>query len=150
VTALAGKAGVTVVKVRSSRMLLATGFARRFFETFERHRTSVDVVATSEVSMSATVDDATRLEAIVSDLRALGDVAVERQRGIVALVGVALGDDVGAMARALAALDGLRVHMVSLSATKINLTVIVDGDQVPDAMRRLHVAFFGTRAAVTA
>lgn len=148
VTAMAGKGGVTIVKVRTSRMLFAHGFARRVFEVFERHRTAVDVVATSEVSISVTIDDATRLEQIVSDLRELGDVAVERQRGIVSLVGTGLADDAGAMATALGALDGLRVHMLSLSATGINLTILVDGDQVAPAMRRLHAAFFG--AAVPA
>lgn len=144
VTALAGKAGVTIVKVRTGRMLFALGFARRVFEVFERHRTAVDVVATSEVSISVTIDDATRLDAIVSDLRELGDVAVERQRGIVSLVGTGLADDAGAMATALGALEGLRVHMLSLSATGINLTILVDGDQVTPALRRLHGAFFGT------
>lgn len=148
VTAMAGKGGVTIVKVRTSRMLLAHGFARRVFEVFERQRTAVDVVATSEVSISVTIDDASRLEAIVSDLRELGDVSVERQRGIVSLVGTGLADDAGAMATALGALDGLRVHMLSLSATGINLTILVDGDQVAPAMRRLHAAFFG--ATVTA
>ncbi|MFN9215184.1 MAG: aspartate kinase [Gemmatimonadota bacterium] len=144
VTALAGKAGVTIVKVRTGRMLFALGFARRVFEVFERHRTAVDVVATSEVSISVTIDDATRLDAIVSDLRELGDVAVARQRGIVSLVGTGLADDAGAMATALGALEGLRVHMLSLSATGINLTILVDGDQVTPALRRLHGAFFGT------
>lgn len=148
VTALAGKSGVTIVKVRSSRMLLAHGFARRIFEAFERHRTSIDVVATSEVSVSVTLDDASRLEAIVSELRELGDVSVERHRGIVSLVGTGLADDAAAMATALGALAGLRVHMLSLSATGINLTILVDGDQVHHAMRRLHAAFFG--AAVPA
>ncbi|MCU0622882.1 MAG: aspartate kinase [Gemmatimonadaceae bacterium] len=148
VTAMAGKGGVTIVKVRTSRMLFAHGFARRVFEVFERHRTAVDVVATSEVSISVTIDDASRLEAIISDLRELGDVAIERQRGIVSLVGTGLSDDAGAMATALGALDGLRVHMLSLSATGINLTILVDDEQVAPAMRRLHAAFFG--ATVTA
>lgn len=150
VTALAGKAGVTVVKVRANGMLLAPGFARRIFEAFERHRTSVDVVATSEVSVSVTVDDATRLEAIVSDLRALGDVGIERDRGIVALVGTGLADDPAAMATALGALAGVRLHMVSLSATGINLTLVIDGPLVPEAMRRLHAAFFGAAGGDTA
>lgn len=147
VTALAGKSGVTVVKVRASRMLLAHGFARRFFECFERHKTSVDVVATSEVSVSVTVDQTERLEAIVSDLRELGDVSVAHKRGIVSLVGTGLADDAVAMATALGALAGLRVHMLSLSATGINLTILVDGEQVPHAMRRLHSAFFGATAS---
>ena len=147
VTAIAGKTDVTVVKVRSSRMLLAPGTLRRIFEIFERHRTSVDVVATSEVSVSVTIDDASQLEALLGDLQVLGDVSVERQRGIIALVGGGLSDNSTAMAKALAALDGTRVHMMSVSASGINLTLIVDGDQVAPCTRRLHDAFFGRQLA---
>lgn len=142
VTAIAGKEGVTVVRVRSPRMLLAHGFLARIFEIFDRHRTSVDVVATSEVSVSLTIDDARNLESLVVDLSQLGDVSVERNRGIVALVGAGLAADSEAMARALGALKGTRVHMLSLSASGINLTMLVDADQVPAAMRQLHEAFF--------
>ena len=146
VTAIAGKEGVTVVKVRSPRMLLAHGFLARIFEIFDRHRTSVDVVATSEISVSLTIDDARHLESLTVDLSQLGDVSVERNRGIVALVGAGLGADSEAMARALGALKDKRIHMLSLSASGINLTMLVDADQVPSAMRQLHAAFFPTGA----
>jgi aspartate kinase len=144
VTAIAGKSGVTLVKVRSPRMLLTEGFMRTLFEVFERHHTSVDVVATSEVSVSVTIDDASRLEALVVDLRVLGDVAMERNRGIVSIVGNGLSDGGTAMAKALLAIGDLRVHMLSLSSSGINLTVVVDGGQVNPAMQRLHSAFFST------
>jgi aspartate kinase len=146
VTAIAGKRGVTVLRVRSTRMLLAHGFLREIFEVFARHRTSVDVVATSEVSVSLTVDDPSHLDDLVHDLSQLGDVSVDRNRGIVALVGTELGASSPAMARALTALGECRVHMLSLSATGINLTLIVDEDAVGDAMRRLHAAFFEAAA----
>ncbi|MEO8622531.1 MAG: lysine-sensitive aspartokinase 3 [bacterium] len=142
VTAIAGKSGVTLVKVRSPRMLLTEGFLRTMFEVFERHHTSVDVVATSEVSVSVTIDDASRLEALVVDLRALGDVTMERNRGIVSIVGNGLSDGGTAMATALSAIGDLRVHMLSLSSSGINLTIVVDGAQVNPAMQRLHAAFF--------
>ncbi|MFI5255870.1 MAG: lysine-sensitive aspartokinase 3 [Gemmatimonadales bacterium] len=142
VTAIAGKSGVTMIKVRSPRMLLAEGFLRALFDVYARHKTSVDVVSTSEVSVSVTIDDASRLEALVVDLRALGDVSIERNRGIVSIVGSGLSDGGTAMARALAAIGGLHVHMLSLSASGINLTVVLDGDQVAPVMRRLHAAFF--------
>jgi aspartate kinase len=127
-------------------MLLTEGFLRALFEIFEQHRTSVDVVATSEVSVSLTIDDPGQLEAILGDLRALGDVSVERNRGIVAVVGGAIADGGKTMARALSALGDVRVHMLSLSATAINLTMVVDDDQVKPAMQRLHSAFFGAAA----
>lgn len=149
VSAIAGKNKISLVKVGSPRMLLTEGFLRSLFEIFERHRTSVDVVSTSEVSVSLTVDDPSRLEAIVSDLRALGDVSVERNRGIVAVVGGAIADGGATMARALNALGDVRVHMLSLSATGINLTMVVDDVQVTPAIRRLHAAFFGADGGTT-
>jgi aspartate kinase len=147
VSAIAGKNNVTLIKVGSPRMLLIEGFLRALFEIFERHRTSVDVVATSEVSVSLTTADASHLEAVIADLRALGDVSVERNRGIVSVVGGAISEGGDAMAKALHALGDVRVHMLSLSATGINLTMVVDDDQVKPAIRRLHDAFFGAEAA---
>jgi len=142
VTAIAGKSAVTLVKVRSPRMLLTEGFLRELFAVFERHHTSVDVVATSEVSVSVTVDDASRLEELVGELRHLGDVAIERHRGVVAVVGAAMSEHSDAMSRALRAIGATRVHMLSLSATGINLTMVVEGEEVSPLMRRLHAEFF--------
>jgi aspartate kinase len=142
VSALAGKRDVTVLRIGTPRMLLAHGFLRTVFEIFDRHHTSVDVVATSEVSVSVTIDDATRLDVLLADLRVLGDVSVERNRGIVALVGAGLGGHAATMARAITALGGMRLHMLSLSASGINLTLVLDGEQVDPALRLLHDAFF--------
>jgi aspartate kinase len=146
VRAIAGKGNTVVVKVRSPRLLGTPGMLKAIFEVFARHKTSVDVVTTSEVSVSLTVDDHQNLDAVVADLRDFGDVGVERGRGIVALVGAGLGESAPAMARAIAAAGDTRLHMLSLSATGINLTLIVDGDQVRPVMQRLHQAFFGTTA----
>ena len=144
VCAIAGKRGTTLVKLRSSRMLLAPGFLRRVFEVFETHRTSVDVVTTSEVSVSVTLDDATNLAAILQDLAAFGDVAVERRSGIVAIVGAGIAGGSRAIADAFAALGPIPVYMASLSATGINFTLVIDDDQVIPSMQRLHAAFFET------
>jgi aspartate kinase len=143
VSAIAGKTDVTIVKVTAARMLLAHGFLRRVFEIFERHKTSVDVVATSEVSVSVTIDDDSRLDSLLVDLRDLGDVSIERNRGIIAIVGAGICDAAGAMGKALTALGETEIHMMSLSASGINLTVIVDAEAVNPAMQRLHAAFFG-------
>ena len=142
VRAIAGKRNTTVVKLRSARMLLAPGFLRRVFEIFETHRVSVDVVATSEVSISVTLDDPTNLEAVISDLTEFGDVSVERQRGIVAIVGAGIADGTEALSQALAAVRGMPVYMASLSASSINFTLVIDDAQVVPAMQRLHAAFF--------
>ncbi len=143
VSAIAGKGGITLVKVGAAKMLFAKGFLRKVFDIFERNGVSVDVVATSEVSVSVTVDDPSGLDSLVVDLATLGDVSVERDRAIVAVVGAAISEDGAAMGRAIGSLDGIKVHMMSLSATGINLTIIVDGDQLNPAMERLHNAFFG-------
>jgi aspartate kinase len=142
VRALAGKRDKTLVKLRSARMLLAHGFLGAVFAVFDRHRTSIDVVTTSEVSVSVTLDDATHLEAIVADLSAFGDVSVEQHRGLVAIVGAGLADGAQTMAQALSALDGIKVHMASLSATGLNFTLVLDDAQVNPALQRLHATFF--------
>jgi aspartate kinase len=142
VRALAGKRDKTLVKLRSARMLLAHGFLGAVFAVFDRHRTSIDVVTTSEVSVSVTLDDATQLEAIVADLSAFGDVSVEQHRGLVAIVGAGLADGAQTMARALGALEGIKVHMASLSATGLNFTLVLDDAQVNPALQRLHATFF--------
>src|SRR4029079_3285362 len=90
VRAIGGKNDVTLIKVGSPRMLLTEGFLRELFDVFERHRTSVDVGAPSGVALSRSVDDAAQIDVSVSDLRRLGDVTLERNRGIVAVVGGAI------------------------------------------------------------
>jgi aspartate kinase len=82
----------------------------------------------------------------VGDLRELGDVSIERNRGVIAVVGAGLSEGGNAMSQAIAALESTRIHMLSLSATGINLTVVVDAEQVNPAMRRLHAVFFGREA----
>jgi aspartate kinase len=147
VSAIAGRAGTTLVTVGSPRMVFAHGMLHEVLRAFERHHTSVNVVATSEVSVTLTVDDPKHLDALVVDLRQVGDVSIARNRGILAVVGAGLSDSTASMARALDALDGLHLHMLSLSSTGINLTVVIDGEQVPAAMRKLHAAFFPAGAA---
>ena len=149
VTAIAGKSSVALIRVRSPRILMSEGFLRTLFGIFEARKTPVSVVATSEVSVSLTVDEAAPLEALVGDLRELGDVSIERGRGIVAIVGAGLSDGGEAMARALQTIGDVHVHMLSLSATGINLTVVVDGGQVNPMMQRLHSAFFGNGQVTT-
>jgi aspartate kinase len=124
-------------------MLGTPGALQQIFEVFARRHLSVDVVTTSEVSVSLTVDDGRQLDEVLADLRAFGDVGVERERGIIAVVGAALATDPRAMARAIAAAGDVRLHMLSLDSSGINLTMVIDADQVHPVMQRLHDAFFG-------
>jgi aspartate kinase len=141
-TALACKRGVTVVDITSSRMLMAFGFLRRLFEVFERFRTSVDVVTTSEVSVSVTVDNPRRLDDIVSNLRNFADVACEPDMAIVCAVGENLRADPRLFARAVDALDRIPLRLVSQAASRRNITFVLRDSDVPEAMGRLHDAFF--------
>jgi aspartate kinase len=141
-TAIACKRDVTVIDITSSRMLMAHGFLRRLFEVFERFKTAVDVVTTSEVSVSVTVDDTRRLDAIVDNLRGFADVSSEREMAIICAVGEDIHEDPKAFGRALAALDAIPLRMVSQAASRRNITFVLRNSDVPQAMMRLHDAFF--------
>ena len=142
VTAIAAKRDTTILRVATGRMLFQPGFLRRVFELFDEHSVSVDVVATSEVSVSVTVDDTAPLDVLLGALRQVGDVSVERRRAIISVVGSGIADDASAMGAVLRALGHRRIHMLSLSASAINLTILLDDADVPDAMRALHAALF--------
>ena len=140
VTALACKRGVTVVDITSSRMLMAHGFLRRLFEVFERFRTPVDVVTTSEVSVSVTVDNPRRLPDIVSNLEAFATVACEADMAIVCMVGEKLRTEPELFGRAVTSLGGIPLRLVSQAASRRNITFVLRDADVVEAMNRLHAA----------
>jgi aspartate kinase len=142
VTALACKRDITVVDITSTRMLMAYGFLRRVFETFERHRTPVDVVCTSEVSVSVTVDDSRHIDAIASDLREFADVSVERDMAILCAVGENLRVRPDAMSEVMGKLARFPLRMVSQAASRRNLTVVLHDAAAIAAMRYLHDEMF--------
>jgi aspartate kinase len=145
--AIACKRGVTRVDIASTRMLMAHGFLRRVFEVFERFRTAVDVVTTSEVSVSVTVDDTRALDGIVAELSAFADVASEGGMAIVCAVGERLRADARLATRVLGALEGLPLSMVSQGGSRKNITVVLPDADAPAAMERLHRRFFEDEAA---
>ena len=141
-TALACKRDVTVVDITSTRMLGAHGFLRRLFEVFERFKTAVDVVTTSEVSVSVTVDDTRRLEAILDNLRNFAEASCEREMAIICAVGENLRADPTLFSRAVTALDRIPLRLVSQAASRRNITFVLRNADVPHAMTRLHEQFF--------
>jgi aspartate kinase len=143
-TAVASKKGVTVVDITSTRMLMAHGFLRRLFEVFERHKTPVDVVTTSEVSVSVTIDDARRLPAIIEGLSGFAQVEREDQMAIVCVVGDGLHDDPGLAAQVLASVGDVPLRMVSQAASRRNITFVIREADLPDALGRVHDRFFTT------
>ena len=144
--AVACKRHVTMVEITSTRMLMAHGFLRRVFEVFERHRTAVDVVTTSEVSVSVTVDDAARLDDIVGALREFAEVSVEGGLAILCAVGDNLRSDPRIAARVIGALEGFPVRMVSQAASRRNVTIVVRDEDLSRGMAQLHGEFFGEGA----
>jgi aspartate kinase len=142
VKAISFRGGATIVNVVSTRMLMAYGFLEKIFEIFSRHKVPVDVVSTSEVSVSLTVDDASDLNAIVEELKKIGDVSVQSGRAIVCCVGDNLNKVQGAPLTALGALRDVKIHMISQGASVSNITFVIDENQLKDAVRGLHDAFF--------
>jgi aspartate kinase len=140
--ALACKRDVTVVDITSTRMFMAHGFLRRLFEVFERYKTAVDVVTTSEVSVSVTVDNAQRLDEIAAALREFSEVDCEPRMAIVSIVGERLNEAPGLFAKAIAALGEIPLRLVSQAASRRNITFVLRDDDVTTAMTRLHGAFF--------
>ncbi len=149
-TAVASKGGVTVVDITSTRMLMAHGFLSRLFQVFERHKTAVDVVTTSEVSVSVTVDDPRRLPAIVAELKEFAEVSSEEQMAIVCVVGDSLPQDPTLVARVLAAVGEVPLRLISQAASRRNLTFVVREVDLRGVLVRLHEAFFASRPAPSA
>jgi aspartate kinase len=141
-TAIACKRQITVIDITSTRMLMAHGFLRRLFEVFERFKTAVDVVTTSEVSVSVTVDDTHRLDAVVDNLRNFAEVSCEREMAIICAVGENLRSDPTLFGRAVTSLDRIPLRLVSQAASRRNITFVLRDSDVPEAMTRLHEAFF--------
>ena len=147
VKAIAHKTGVTTVQISSARMLGAYGFLRALFEVFDRHRTVVDVVTTSEVSVSLSLDDASALPAIVAELEQLGTVRIEKGRAIVCVVGEGLRGTPGIAARVFSTISDINVTLISQGASSINFTFAIEEERVNEAVTRLHEEFFGHKKA---
>jgi len=140
--AIAAKKKITIIDVAATRMLLAHGFLKAIFEVFDRHRVSVDVVSTSEVSVSVTVDSNESIPALAADLAKLADVKYEGRKAIVCVVGESLREKPGVAARVFGELSDVQIRMISQGASEINLTFVIEEDDVPQVVRRLHSTFF--------
>lgn len=145
IKAVAAKDGITAIKIKSGRMLLAYGFLHKVFETFENHRTSIDMMATSEVGVTVTVDDDSRLAAIIDDLKHFGTVSVDRDMVIVCVVGDLEWHNTGFEGKVLAALGDIPVRMVSYGGSNYNISVLVRASDKVEALRRLSAALFNNK-----
>jgi len=142
VKSIACKRKITLINIHSTRMLMAHGFLRRIFEVFDRHETPVDMVSTSEVSVSLTIDSTDRLESILADIRQFSEASVEHGNVIVCLVGENIRFTPGVARRVFNVLDGINIRMISQGASLLNLSFVVAEKDLKRTVAALHEELF--------
>lgn len=146
VACISSKRRIAVIDIISTRMLLAHGFMKAIFDVFAAHQCPIDMISTSEVSVSVTVSDMDKVPAIADDLGRFAEVRYEGRKAIVCLVGEAMRNTPGVAAAVFSALDGINVRMISQGASEVNIGFVIEDDDVPLAVQRLHDQFFGASA----
>lgn len=141
VKAVAAKDGITAIKIKSGRMLLAYGFMRKVFEIFESYQTAVDMVTTSEVGVSVSIDKTKHLEEIVNDLKKLGTVTVDKEMVIICVVGDLFHEYVGLQALVVNALKEIPIRMVSYGGSNYNISFLVQKEDKQKALQALQKIF---------
>ncbi|MDE5808562.1 MAG: aspartate kinase [Muribaculaceae bacterium] len=142
IKAVAAKDDITAIKIKSSRMLLAHGFLRKVFEIFESYRTSIDMICTSEVGVSLSIDDTTHLSSIVDDLKKYGTVTVDRDMCIVCVVGDMEWTHAGFEAKALDAMRDIPTRMISFGGSNYNISFLIRAEDKKRALRSLSDHLF--------
>ena len=140
--AIAAKQRITIIEIVAARMLMAHGFLAAVFEIFARHRCPVDIVSTSEVSISVTVDSNEAIPAIAAELEKLAYVKFSGRQAIICLVGESIRERPGVAAQVFDAVKDINVRMISQGASEINMSFVVEEADVPAAVQRLHSRFF--------
>jgi aspartate kinase len=139
---IAVKKKLSIIDVVASRMLMTHGYMREIFTVFDKHQCAVDMVSTSEVSVSLTVDSNDKLPAIAADLSKLADVKYEGRKALICMVGEDIRGRNGMAAQVFAAIRHINVRMISQGASEINMSFMIDEDDADEAVRSLHAAFF--------
>ncbi|HZB88072.1 MAG TPA: lysine-sensitive aspartokinase 3 [Terracidiphilus sp.] len=139
---IAVKKKLSIIDVVASRMLMTHGYLKEIFTIFDKHKCPVDMVSTSEVSVSLTVDSNDKLPAIAADLSQLADVNYEGKKALVCMVGEDIRGQHGIAAQVFAAIRHINVRMISQGASEINMSFMIDEDDADEAVRSLHAAFF--------
>jgi aspartate kinase len=140
--AIAAKDDITAINIKSSRMLLAYGFLRKVFEVFEKHKTSIDMISTSEVAVSVTIDESNHLAQIVSELENLGTIEVDKNQTIICIVGNALAEKEAVLKEVFEALAPIKIRMVSFGGSHNNISILVDTSQKEKALNLLNEGLF--------
>ncbi len=139
---IAVKKRLTIVDIVASRMLMSHGYLKAVFDVFDKHRVAIDMVSTSEVSISVTVDTSDRLPAIAEDLSKIADVKYESNKALVCLVGEDIRGHAGIAGKVFTAIGHVNVRMISQGASEINMSFMIEEDDAAEAIRSLHRTFF--------
>ncbi|MGH9818779.1 MAG: lysine-sensitive aspartokinase 3 [Pyrinomonadaceae bacterium] len=142
IKSIAHKKNITILRITSARMLGAYGFMSAVFQVFDRHRTVIDVISTSEVSVALTLDNSDSVQKVVEDLRRLGEVEVETGYAVICVVGEGLRASTGLAAKIFSSIDDVNIALVSHGASGVNLTFVVKEDVAADVIKKLHKEFF--------
>ncbi|MBD1428529.1 MULTISPECIES: aspartate kinase [Sphingobacterium] len=142
IRAIAAKDGITAIHIHSSRMLLAYGFLRKVFEIFERYKTPIDMITTSEVAVSMSIDDTSNLLEIIKEVEVFGKVGVDEGQTIICVVGDFGANTHGYAARVLDAVKHLPIRMISYGGSDYNVSILLDSKHKTEALRSLHNRLF--------
>ena len=142
IKSIAHKKNITILRITSARMLGSYGFMSAVFQVFDRYRTVIDVISTSEVSIVLTLDNTAEIEKIVAELRRLGDVEAEAGYAVICVVGEGLRASTGLASKIFSTIDDVNIALVSHGASAVNLTFVVREDVVADVIKKLHGEFF--------
>lgn len=143
VKAVAAKDGIVMVKIKSSRMLLAYGFLRKIFEVFEKYKTSIDMITTSEVAVSVTIDNTTHLDQISKELAPLGELEVLQGQTIIAVVGSKLNSEKNLLSNLFNSLSHLTINMVSYGGSLHNVSILIPTEEKNECLKSLNKGLFG-------
>lgn len=143
VKAVAAKDGIIAIKIKSSRMLLAYGFLRKVFEVFEKYKTSIDMITTSEVAVSVTIDDATNLQHIRKELEPLGTVEIDTDQTIISIVGNEIAQSENILKELFNSLFDIPVRMVSYGGSPHNISLLVSSNYKQQALQSINYGVFG-------
>lgn len=142
VKAIAAKDNITAIKIKSSRMVMAYGFLKKVFEVFEKYRTPIDMITTSEIAVSLTIDNAEYLSAIVEEISKYGTVEVDQEQTIICIVGDLIAERKGVGIQIFQALDALPIRMISYGGSRNNISLLVPHEYKKEALVKLHKALF--------
>lgn len=142
VKAIAAKSKITAIKVKSTRMMLAYGFLRKVFEVFERYKTPIDMITTSEIAVSLTIDDNTYLDQIIEEIQPFGHVEVDQDQTIICVVGDLISESKGTGARIFNALEEVPIRMISFGGSKNNVSILVETQYKEQSLKLLNAHLF--------